>query len=156
MFILYLSHAELSESYPFITFTKVSLFCVLLALSLCVYICICITPTVKIVCRNWFRGFLFAYVWQQLFILFCFCGQWVLGPPTRPTASYWLRTPLRMKAKWSQEFAPCVLEHLLKQTGLGVKRKRVKGNFCQDLVWQWMKRIVLNRPKQIEIYNLSG
>lgn len=133
-------------------------------------ICICICLTVKVACRNWFRGFLFPCVCKWLFIVLYCCGQWVPGPPTRPTASQWLRTPLRVKAKCSQEFVLCVLrEHLLKQVdSFEVKQIRenmpgwfhkelreIKGKFCQVLVWWWIKRIVLNRPKQIEIYSLS-
>lgn len=112
----------------------------------------------------------FACVWKRLFIVFCFYGEWVPWAPTRPLASHLLRTPLRMKVKWLQEFVFCVLEeYFLKQIdSLWKEGKReiwvilqgceesIKGNFCQVLVWQWIKRIVGNRLKQIQFIKTAS
>lgn len=114
----------------------------------------------------------FACVWKWLFIVFCFYGEWVPWAPTRPLASHLLRTPLRMKVKWLQEFVFCALgEYFLKQIDTlwkegkreicldfftRVWRERVKGNFCHALVSQWITRIVRNRLKQIQFIKTAS
>lgn len=132
----------------------------------CAYIYICLK--VKIACRNLFRGFLFICLYLEVVIYSVLLLWWVspLGP-YEALASHLLRTSLRMKVQWLQEFVFCVLgEYLFKQIDslwkegkreicLGdftrVWREKVRGNFCQVLVWQWIKRIVLNRLKRVQL-----